>query len=225
VTCQGDIGGGDAPAENNGTNSSGGSGDQKAVAVAQSIVMKSGDTIYEQNKGSDGTVRQIWHIKGARVEKGSDGPLNIGPDSGGGDIYSVNFQSSDFAGLDWLSADTYSGKLKYQGSDVIVFKQDVNPLRADVRKANENAAVDAKITAAIRAQRGEKAIAIATPPPVKMVPAVAYIDLKSRLPLIVTIGGEKRTYQYAPLSQAIPMPPDVAKALSDYQQRMKLLSQ
>ena len=223
VTIQGFPQSGESPLSDSG--SSGSSGDEKSPVLAQSTVMKSGDTIYEQNTGADGRVHQIWHIKGLKVEKGSDGTPVVGPDSGGGDIYSANFQNSDFAGLDWVSADTYQGKIKFKGSDVIVFKQNLSPMTADVHQANVMASANAAAVDLYNKQHGIKAAAMATPPPVKLVPAVGYIDFKSRLPLIVTIGGEKRTYQYAPLSTSIPMPPEIAKALSDYAQRIKLLSQ
>ena len=58
---------------------------------------------------------------------GAAKPL-VCPDYGGGDIYSINFAASDFAGLDWVSAKTYSGMAKYQGRDCIVFNSSVSPL-------------------------------------------------------------------------------------------------
>ena len=121
-----------APATN-GT-AGGGQGQQKGAPVAQLTVVKTGSTILEYYIDANGQRHEIWHIAGLRivVQLGAASPLIIPegaaktalvcPDYGGGDIYSLNFAASDFAGLDWLSASTYSGMAEYQGNDCIVFK-------------------------------------------------------------------------------------------------------
>jgi hypothetical protein len=194
--------------------------------VTQSKLMKSGDTIYEQNVDAEGKVHQVWHIGSIRAEKGADGAPNITPDvGGGGDIYSVNFGSSDFAGLDWISAETYQGKAKYQGRDVLIFEEKINPLPADENRAN---AIENSIAAQAKfynEQHGIKSAGAPRTSDVKLVPVVATIDLETRLPLLVTFGGQTRVYGYAPLTSAIPIPADIAAAAANYQRRLKILSQ
>jgi len=185
--------------------------------------MKSGNTIYEQNVDDQGKVHQIWHLNSIRVEKIPDASPIIGPDSGGSDIYSVDFQSADFAGLDWLSSDTYVGKISYQGHDALVFKKDLNPYPADQWNAYEVALKVAQSNNEIRRQKGLPLVPIQELKAAKVVPATAIIDLKTRLPLLVTIGGQKRFYQYAALNGSITLPADVAAAVVDYQKRLKML--
>ena len=136
----------------------------------------------------------------------------VWPDSVQSDIYSVNFASTDFAGLDWISATTYAGMAKYQGRDCIQFSGEVSPLNP---KAREEEAI------AIG-----QAIAFGQPVPQELkVAAVAYIDLETRLPLVVTFGKEKRIYQYGtPPASDLTLPAELAMAVKEREKQMKSLS-
>jgi len=136
----------------------------------------------------------------------------VWPDAVQADIYSINFVVSDFAGLEWVSANTYTGMAKYQGRDCIQFKGDVSPLNPKAREEEAIAIGQAKTF-------GESA-----PQQIK-VPAVAYIDLETRLPLVVTFGNEKRFYQYgAPPTAMLALPPALASAVTEREKQMKRLS-
>lgn len=186
---------------------------EKPVIVAQSTIVKTGSTILEKNVDAQGNRQEIWHVKGLRVMKLSDNPHPlVCPDFWGGDIQSINFAVSDFAGLDWISATTYKGIKKYQGRDCILFNGQVSPLNAAQRK-QESIEIESA-----------KAWGRPVPEEVK-VPAVAYIDLETRLPLLVTFGGEKQIYQYgAPPTSPLPLPAELAAPVKAYAQRMQRLS-
>jgi hypothetical protein len=128
------------------------------------------------------------------------------------DIYSVNFATADFAGLDWISATTYTGMAKYQGRDCIQFTGEVSPLNPRARE-EEAIAIG-------------QAIAFGQPVPQETkVAAVAYIDLETRLPLIVTFGNEKRIYQYGtPPAADLTLPPELANAVKEREKQLKRLS-
>ena len=145
------------------------------------------------------------------MEPGNADPI-VCPDYGGGDIYSVNFTTADFAGLDWISATTYTGTSQYEGRDCIVFSSTVSPLDGHAQKLEE-----ANIRQA-RALGQNVADAV-------RVPAVAYIDLETRLPLYAEFGNQKRTYQYgAPLSTPLVLPPKAADPAKAYEHRLQRLS-
>jgi len=185
---------------------------REPVTMASTVV-KTGSTILELNTDTNGKRTEIWHVGGIRVMKmpGAAEPI-VWPDSAQAYIYSVNFAVSDFAGLDWISAKTYTGMAKYQGRDCIVFKGEVSPLTP---RAHEEEMV------AIG-----QAIAFGQPVPQEIrVPATAYIDLETRLPLFVQFGNEKRFYRYGDPPQApLALPPELKNSLKAYSQHIQNLS-
>jgi len=183
----------------------------KEPVTMLSSVVKTGSTILEQSVDAAGQRRQVWHVSGIRIVAGSSNPM-VCPDYGSDDIFSVNFASSDFAGLYWVSPATYVGIVKYQGNDCMVFKGSVSPLsersQIDERENIERA----------------KAFGQSVPEEVK-VPAAAYIDLETRLPLFVQFGNEKRFYRYGDPPQApLALPPELKNSLKAYSQHIQNLS-
>jgi hypothetical protein len=211
VTCQGHPLEASAPLKT-GTTGEGSHKDKEPVTMF-STVIKTGSTILEQNVDAGGQRHQIWHASGIRVipVPGSSNPM-VCPDYGGGDIVSINFASSDFSGFDWLSQSTYTGIVKYQGNDCIVFNGTVSPL--SVREQME--------------ERGfieqSRALGQSVPDALK-VPAVACIDLQTRLPLYAQFGHEKRVYQYgAPPTAPLALPTELAGPVKAYVQKIARLS-
>lgn len=186
---------------------------EKQPPATVSTVTKTGSTILEQNVDATGERRSVWHYSGLRIVPGVGGatPM-ICPDYGGGDIFSINFASSDFAGLDWLSPAAYAGIEKYQGNDCIVFKGAVSPHHVRDQIAEREY---------IEQMRGfGQPVGDAL-----RVPAVAYISLETRLPLMVAFGNEKRFYQYGPAPTApLELPPEVAGQVKEYLVRIQRLS-
>lgn len=183
----------------------------KEPVTLLSSVVKTGSIILEQNVDAAGQRTQIWHVSGIRVVAASPSPVAC-PDYASADIFSTNFVSSDFAGLNWLSPTTYAGVVKYHGNDCLVFKGSVSPL-GEKAQADEEAYII-----------GTRAIGESAPDALR-VPAVAYIDLATRLPVFAQFGQEKRTYQYGtPPSTQLALPPEVAGSLKEYLQRIRRLS-
>ncbi|MDR3404158.1 MAG: hypothetical protein P4L99_16795 [Chthoniobacter sp.] len=214
VTCQGHPVKGREPVKPSTTGEEKPKGKEgKEPVTIASTVVKTGSTILELNADTDGRRKEIWHIGGLMVMKQPDvAEPTVWPDSAQADIYTVNFAAGDFAGLDWISATTYTGMAKYQGRDCIQFTGEVSPLNP---KAREEEAI------AIG-----QAIAFGQPVPVESkVAAVAYIDLETRLPLVVTFGNEKRFYQYGtPPTADLTLPPELANAVKEHEKQMKRLS-
>lgn len=222
VNCTGTPMVGGAPAAKKTTG--GGQDQQKEAVVTQLTVIKTGSTMLEYDVDASGQRHEIWHVAGLRVvvQLGAASPLIIPetaakaalvcPDYGGGDIYSINFAASDFAGLDWLSPNTYSGVTSYQGNDCIVFNGTVSPLGA-------KAQVDERLYIA-----GERAMGRSVPDAVR-VDAKAYIDLKTRLPMFVQFGEEKCIYQYGPPPRTpLQLPAQLAGPAEEYEHRIEALS-
>jgi len=165
---------------------------EKEPVTMVSTIIKTGSTILEQNVEADGKQHQIWHISGLRIVSlpGSSKPA-VCTDYRGRDIFSINFAATDFDGLDWLSPITYAGIVKYQANDCIVFRGTLSPL-SERDQVNELAFI-----------QESRALGIKIADPIK-VPALAYIDLQSQLPVLAIFGKEKRIYQYG----APPRPSD-----------------
>jgi len=185
----------------------------KDPVTMASTVVKTGSTILELHTDASGKRKEIWHLGGLMVMKLPDAaePI-VRPDSVQADIYSVNFATADFAGLDWISPTTYTGMAKYHGRDCIQFKGNVSPLNPKAREEEAIAIGQAK--------------AFGQPVPEEIrVPAVAYIDLETRLPLVITFGNEKRVYQYGtPPTAMLALPLELASAVKEREKQMKRLS-
>jgi hypothetical protein len=71
-----------------------------------------------------------------------------------------------------------------------------------------------------------QAIAFGQPvPPETKVAAVAFVDLETRLPLIVMFGKEKRIYQYGtPPTADLALPPELANAIKEREKQLKRLT-
>lgn len=189
-------------------------GQKKSSLVRDSKVVKTGSTIVETVLDGQGRRAEVWHYRGIRVEKLPDAsePMILPGGGSAVDIYSIDFTKSDFAGLGWIAADRYAGMAKYNGRTCIVFKASVSPLSAQAQGEQASAIQDAI------------GHGIAAPDTVE-VPAIAYIDLETRLPLLVTFGEQKRTYQYdAPPSAPLQLPPDLANAVKEYAKKIERLS-
>jgi hypothetical protein len=213
VTCQGHPVEGKEPAKVATTGDEKPNKEAKEPVTMASTVVKTGSTIFELNTDTTGKRTEIWHVNGIMVMKvpGAAEPI-VCPDSTQAYIYAVNFAVSDFAGLDWISAKTYTGMAKYQGRDCIEFKGDVSPLTP---RAHEEE---------MFAIREAKTWGLPVPQEIR-VPATAYIDLETRLPLYVQFGNEKRFYGYGdPPSTPLALPPELKNSVKAYSENIQRLS-
>jgi hypothetical protein len=193
----------------------------------QVAVTKTGKVIHEIKVDALGKSTEVWHVGGVQVTVPSgNGFPSIFPDFGGGDIYTTNYAVSDFAGLDWISATTFAGIQKVMGRDCIIFRSEVNTLQKDEQVEEELVASRALVRQLDAARKkGGTPNAPAPPAGVTKAPAVACIDLETRLPVAVTFGNETRTYQYGqPPGEMQVLPAALAVALNEYQARIQGLS-
>jgi len=128
---------------------------------------------------------------------------------------------SDFSGLEWISPATYTGIQSLGGRKVIVFTGSV---------CDKGATDLAIIRNGVDRQRGQEALSghivtKAFDPNDYKVPAIAYIDLESRLPLMVKYGSLTRSYHYRTPSQStLTLPPDAVQAVNGFEQYKASLS-
>lgn len=218
---------------------SGGNNPTVPLGFSRQAVIKTGKIIDEQLVDGMGRKFEIWHVNGTKVSSvpGASGPMVV-PDVAASDIYTTNFAVSDFAGLDWISAQTYSGIQKVMGRDCIIFKGQVNPQPANMLAETKRTADRAALIAARAAYRAANiAPSSGGQPPSPSsgaapagnlsteVNAVACIDLETRLPVAVTFGQETRTYVFGqPPTDPLQLPPAFAAALGGYQKHITSLS-
>lgn len=121
----------------------------------------------------------------------------------------TDFSSGDFPGFQWLSNSNYLGSVKLKGHDCMVFKDRVQMEKPLARRVFH--------------APGESN---STPPPVDpeslKVPVIAYIDLETRLPVILVSGDKISTYAFgSPPAAPLVFPPDVKTALMNSVQKFR----
>lgn len=115
--------------------------------------------------------------------------------------------------MDWVSKDSYAGIVKYQGRDCIVFKGEVSPI-----SRGEQDAQAGRIAA-------EKAEGLPVEVETPKIPAAAYIDLETRLPILAVFGSQKRSYQYnSPPTEKLAPPVELDGPYKAYLQRLRRVS-
>jgi hypothetical protein len=206
-------------------------GVKKGAGTREVLVIKTGKIVYERLVDRSGRRSEIWHDNGVQLLIPSSGaaPL-IFPDYGGGDIYTPNYSVSDFAGLDWISPDTFTGIQKVMGRDCMVFRGQVNALPGDERREMDLQASRERLRNEFAARskgatQPSPDTASSGPKASGMVAAVACIDLDARLPVAVTFGTETVLYQFGtPPTAMLSLPPALAAAASGFQAKIQRLS-
>ena len=109
--------------------------------------------------------------------------------------YHTDFSASDFQGFEWISARNYTGLEKLQGVDCLVFKEDSG-------------------APAKQADAGSHSLA-----------QTAYVELKSRLPIMLVQGDQVSSYEWkAAPQEALAVPPEVRAALDQKNKSNDLLA-
>jgi hypothetical protein len=109
--------------------------------------------------------------------------------------YHTDFSASDFQGFEWISASTYTGLEKLQGVDCLVFQEDSG-------------------ASANQAEVGSQSFS-----------QTAYIDLKSRLPILLVQGDHISSYEWkAAPPESLTVPPEVRAALEQKNKSNDLLA-
>jgi hypothetical protein len=146
------------------------------VNLSKSITTKTKDIIHEEMIDISGNQTQKWYIGRLQYTKlpgqsnwfesdgsGGSGGKTIDP------AYSP-LPATGFRDLDWISADTYVGTVKYNKCDCLIF---VPGGTATLDKA------DSKKDARLQSEK-----------------TIAYIDVETRLPVLVRFNGETRNVTF-----------------------------
>ncbi len=184
---------------------------KKDEIPAESRYVKTGDTICEATTNTKGVRQEIWRVAGLRVTIGADHAPLVFPDFGGDDIYSVDFKTSDFAGLNWISPTSYAGIQKWQAV-IASYSRESQPVQRH--------ATPGPISR--RDYHGRKG---------------RYVGRRhhgsghglhrrgNAAPLFAQFGDEKRTYQYGPAPTAAQqLPAELASQVKEYVARIQRLS-
>jgi hypothetical protein len=119
------------------------------------------------------------------------------------DAARVDFSHGDFTGLDWISAKNFVGIRKFGGGDCLMFKDSVP----------RDAAFSLGRSVEVNDDNGHE-VSTAKPP---LAPAVAYIDLKTRLPVSLQWGNELTTYTFDnPPTAKLSLPPPLQAVIDDW---------
>jgi hypothetical protein len=185
------------------------------------VVTKGGKVVREAVGYANGAAVEIWHRGGVAITKSPENQTWIVSSGARTGFDSPDYVTSDFSGLEWISPSTYTGIQSFGGRKVIVFTGSV---------CDKSEADLATIKNGVDRQRGEetlshKPISKAFDPNDYKVSAVAFIDLETRLPLMLKYGNLTRSYQYRIPSQSIlTLPPDAVQAASGFEKYKASLS-
>jgi hypothetical protein len=121
----------------------------------------------------------------------------------------VNYSSGDFPGFQWITAENFLGLFKFKGRDCLVFKDRVQKQSpVQMRQFYDPNAP--------------------TPPPVDpetlKEDVIAYVDLETRLPVVLIAGEQMSTYAFGePPTEQLVFPPDVKVALAASMQKVQAM--
>jgi hypothetical protein len=201
----------------------------KMVEPPQQVTFtKTGSIILEQDLLPNGQIQEVWNVGTVQATIRPGGSPPILGSAGGGDLDHVNFVKSDFAGLDWVSPQTYVGTAAYQGRKCLVFQGQVMPLNsAEITQISMSE--ESKQILANNRSKHPGVVNYQFDPKPYLVATMVYIDFDTRLPLAMTFTkGDKlqiRQYTYqAHAATMLALPPALSQALSLQQQRIKDLS-
>lgn len=151
------------------------------------------DFAKEASTFSDKTTQTTYIFNVARITKhvAYDGLIRNRADQSVV-TFSPDFAVADFAGFGWLSPENYKGVQTVQGRQCYFFTADIEP-------------EDAQLLAARGLNRGE----------IEKLPAKAFIDVETKLPVVLQRGQETRIFTIGkPKPADLTLPPDVAAEIN-----------
>lgn len=155
------------------------------------------DFTKEASKFSDDTTQTTYIFSIARITKhvAYDGLIRNRRDQSVV-TYSPDFTKADFAGFDWLSTENYKGVQSVMGRECYFFSEEVESEDSKMLKATGMKPADAKDS---------------------RFTARAFIDIKTRLPVVLQRGEETRVYAMAkPAAADLVLPPEVTMEIRDW---------
>ncbi len=161
------------------------------------VCTRTTDFTKESSKFSDETTQTTYIFNIARITKhiAYDGLIRNRRDQSVV-TYSPDFTDADFAGFDWLSAENYKGVQSVMGHECYFFSDEVESEDSKMLKASGMKPADAKDS---------------------KFTARAFIDIKTRLPVVLQRGEETRVYAMAkPAAADLVLPAEVTMEIRDW---------
>jgi hypothetical protein len=119
----------------------------------------------------------------------------------------TDYSKTDFPGFEWISKKNYLGVQEMAGRQCLVFKDSVSDLSEDaIAVAEENPEGAPKI-------------------PVRRSPTAAWIDLETRLPVVLQKGDRKSAFVFGPTPAAmLTLPPKIQSLLDRRAKALEMLT-
>jgi hypothetical protein len=212
------------------------SNSQPPPKLKSSVVEKANGAYYEVTADQSGHEFETWRKGGIILSKNKSSKEWEVSVAGAGDRFeSPDYSKSDFAGLDWVSPQTFAGLMDYQGVKCMVFKGQVQPLNQNdlnIKKEFIDAQRKAEMLNGVKIDPVTDVPATlnaATTKPFDpndyMVPAEIFVNLETRLPVLFKFGGASRTYQYSSMSLSeAKVPKEAEKNVKEYLNYMGRIS-
>lgn len=164
-------------------------------------VTKSQDIKYEQGIYEDGVLLDVWIQGGLMVLKDPGYAHKI--------VRRKALTGGDFPEFQWIGEAEYRGTERVGGKECLVFDHELYPLQF----------ADPGLYAAEMAQE-QRSIDLGS-----KVPVVAHIDVKTRLPVKLTVGDDARIYTFlSPPPASLIVPAEYEAAIQQVDGRYKALS-
>jgi len=183
----------------------------------QIIGEKSGDVSHVVISYSNGNKKEIWKKGGQQttMSTGWKQPIaGLAP-------------SDDSEDLAWVSAANFAVIQKVAGRDCLIFRETILPqayrMRPDLLRKSSVPLNDEEKTEYERTNKILGSQDAGPDPESLKMDARAYIDLESRLPIMLQMGKETTVYKYDPLPQTytINLPPEIITAIAARSQEIQ----
>lgn len=170
-----------------------------------SVVTKFGPERREVDEYTDGSKVEKWFYRGYHVFEQEGLPDEVIVVNSASDSFLrmsyPDYSKNDFPTLDWLSAETYVGEKPVKGRSAYVFE-----------KAAQ--APSGPVIAQVKAATGSAP----SPAPSNLPKLRVWIDVESRLPVLIENGDKRQVFAFRDSSQSTAAPPArFIKALQEYQ--------
>lgn len=203
----------------------------KAGRIAQCTVTKTLPNRCEVAVDESGQKTVFWCAGKIQYtyRPGYNPPFMSIPGNPGDDSY--RDMAQDFPEFRWISKENFVGVKAMSGRDCLVFQAAISraALEPEKKVDPEWEQINRVLTGNIADAGGQKSPGKPLDDPQKTSPtaaSIAYVDLVTRLPVLLSLPSETRSYKFLPAPTAIlPLPGDIAKQVEGFEQYSKKLAQ
>ena len=188
------------------------------VRIRQILCIRTGAMAYEMITDEAGKKTEKWFANGEQyIRKSGSSDFSS---AGTKDFYNVNYEyhsPTGFPGFGWISKNKFVGIQKVLDRECLVFTD----------QQQELALSDPDLFAIFNDRKEHPIVKDREnhEMPIHVVNVTACIDLETRLPVLLQIGGETRTFTFldAPTTPVV-LPPELAQQLEQRQKVMEPLT-